>query len=154
MAAALGCMVASMSRGKKNYLQYERELSDAIARLTELREQLKSAVDADAESYAAVVKAYKTAKESSNGEAGVLEALKGATNVPLSVAERSREVAAVLESLKGITNPKMASDLKVGLALARAATDGALANVDINLESLSDAGFVSDVRKRTAKLQV
>src|SRR5215470_15844962 len=32
MAAGLGGMVASMSRGKKAYLQYERELSDAIAR--------------------------------------------------------------------------------------------------------------------------
>jgi glutamate formiminotransferase len=153
MAAALGCMVASMSRGKKNYLQYERELSDAIARLTQLREELKSAVDADADSYTAVVKAYKAAKESSNGDAGILEALKGATNVPLSVAERSREVASILESLRAVTNPKMASDLKVGLALARAAIEGALANVDINLESLSDSGFVSDVRKRTAKLQ-
>lgn len=153
MAAALGGMVASMSRGKKNYLQYETELSDAIARLTQLREELKSAVDADADSYAAVVKAYKAAKDSSNGDASVLEALKGATSVPLSVAERSREVAGILESLKAITNPKMASDLKVGLALAGAAIEGALANVDINLESLSDAGFVNDVRKRTAKLQ-
>jgi glutamate formiminotransferase / formiminotetrahydrofolate cyclodeaminase len=154
MAAALGSMVASMSRGKKNYLQHERELSEAIARLTQLREELKSAVDTDADSYTAVVKAYKAAKESSNGDAGVLEALKGATNIPLGVAERSREVARILESLKSVTNPKMASDLTVGLALARAAVEGALANVDINLESLSDAGFVSDVRKRTARLQV
>src|SRR4051812_5689883 len=64
MAAALGHMVASMSRGKKAYLQYERELSDAIARLSQLREELKVAVDADAESYNDVVKAYKAAKDS------------------------------------------------------------------------------------------
>jgi glutamate formiminotransferase len=153
MAAALGTMVASMARGKKNYQQYERELSDAIARLALLREELKAAVEADAESYRAVVKAYKAAKESSNGDLGVLQALKGATNVPLGVAERSREVVSILESLKPITNPKMASDLTVGLALARAAVEGALANVDINLESLSDTDFVSEVRKKTAKLQ-
>ena len=153
MAAALGTMVASMSRGKKNYLQFERELSDAIARLTTLREELKNAIDADAQSYSAVMKAYKAAKESSNGDRGVLEALKGATSVPLQVAERSREVASILESLKAITNPKMASDLTVGLSLARAAMDGALANVEINLESLSDGAFLSEVRQRTAKLQ-
>jgi glutamate formiminotransferase len=153
MAAALGTMVASMSRGKKNYLQYERELSDAIARLTQIREELKTAIDADAESYSAVVNAYKAAKESSNGDRGVLEALKGATNVPLSVAEWSREVASILESLKAITNPKMASDLTVGLSLARAAIEGALANVEINLESLSDGAFVREVRQKTAKLQ-
>jgi formiminotetrahydrofolate cyclodeaminase len=146
-------MVASMSRGKKNYLQYERELSDAIAQLTTLREELKTAIDADAESYSAVVKAYKAAKESSNGDRGVLDALKGATNVPLSVAQWSREVASILESLRPITNPKMASDLAVGLSLARAAIEGALANVEINLEALSDGAFVREVRQKTAKLQ-
>lgn len=154
MAAALGHMVASISRGKKNYLQYESELGTAIARLAQLREELKAAIDADAASYAAVVKAYKAARDSSNGDAGILEALKGATNVPLQVAERSREVAAILESLKAITDPKMASDLKVGLALAQAAVEGALANVEINLESLTDAGFTAEIRKRSAKLLV
>src|SRR3954470_12676056 len=39
MAAALGSMVASMSRSKKAYQQYERELSDALARLSRLREE-------------------------------------------------------------------------------------------------------------------
>ena len=43
MAAGLATMVASMSRGKKAYVQYQRELSDAIGRLTQLREELKAA---------------------------------------------------------------------------------------------------------------
>src|ERR1700735_2729753 len=62
MAAGLAGMVASMSRGKKAYLQYESQLSEAIARLGQLREELKSAIDADAESYNVVMKAYKAAK--------------------------------------------------------------------------------------------
>src|SRR4051812_24455986 len=44
MAAGLAHMVAAMSRGKKNYVQYERELSEAIAWLAQLREELKAAV--------------------------------------------------------------------------------------------------------------
>jgi hypothetical protein len=32
------------------YLQHERELSQAIARLSQSREELKAAIDADAES--------------------------------------------------------------------------------------------------------
>src|SRR2546423_2245649 len=47
MGAALGEMVAGMSRGKKAYAQYERELSDALARLKRLREDLKSSTDLD-----------------------------------------------------------------------------------------------------------
>ncbi len=148
MAAGLATMVASMSRGKKAYLQHERELSDAIARLGQLREDLKAAIDADAESYNAVMKAYKQAKESANADGQIDAALKQATSVPLGVAERAREVASLAGKLAPITNPNMKSDLTTAKALAEAAIKGALANVEINLESVKDASFVSGVRKR------
>ena len=154
MAAALAGMVAGMSRGKKAYLQYERQLSDAIGRLSTMREEFKAAIDADAASYEAVVKAFKQAKASADGDAAVRDALKGATNVPLTVAEKASEVGRIVESLKPITNPKMASDLTVASALARAAVEGALANVEINLEGLEDPDFVAQVRKKTAALEV
>ena len=153
MAAALGHMVASLSRGKKSYLQYERELSEAIASLAQLREELKTAIDADADSYTAVVSAYKQAKESTNGDAVINHALKGAANVPLGVAERSKEIARILEALRPITNPKMASDLTVGLALAHAAVEGALANVEINLESLTEPRLADELRAKARALQ-
>jgi len=153
MAAALATMVASMSRGKKAYLQYERELSDAIARLSQLREELKGAIDADAESYNAVMKAYKQAKNSADADGIITAALRQATAVPLSVAERAREVAEIAERLKPITNSNMKSDLTTGIALARAAIEGAMANVEINLESLKDEPFVAEVRKRAEALR-
>ena len=153
MAAGLATMVASMSRGKKAYLQYEGELSKAIARLASLREELKAAIDGDAESYNAVMKAYKTAKASAGAEGIIETALKQATSVPLGVAERAGEVAGIAEGLQPITNPNMKSDLTTALALARAAIEGALANVEINLESLKDAGFVAETRKRAALLK-
>jgi glutamate formiminotransferase / formiminotetrahydrofolate cyclodeaminase len=154
MAAGLASMVASMSRGKKAYLQYERELSEAIARLSQLREELKAAIDADAESYNAVMKAYKQAKVSANGDGVIDNALKQATKVPLSVAERAREVALIAERLRPITNPNMKSDLTTSLALAKAAIEGALANVEINLASLKDEGFAAEVRRKAAALVV
>jgi len=146
-------MVASMSRGKKAYLQYERELSEAIARLATLREELKAAIDADAESYNSVMKAYKQAKASANADGLIDAALKHATSVPLSVAQQAREVAEITERLKPITNPNMGSDLTTARALARAAIEGALANVEINLESMKDAAFAGEVRKKAAALQ-
>jgi glutamate formiminotransferase/formiminotetrahydrofolate cyclodeaminase len=152
MAAGLAAMVASMSRGKKAYLQHEPELSEAIARLAQLREELKTAIDADAESYNAVMKAYKQAKESANADGVIDAALKQATSVPLSVAEQAREVTEIVERLKPITNPNMKSDLTTATALARAAIQGALANVEINLESLKDASFAAETRKKAAAL--
>ena len=153
MAAGLGSMVAGMSRGKKAYLKYERELSDAIARLAEFREELKAAVDADAASFDEVMAAFKKVKEHPEAQSEVDSALKKATKIPLVVAERAREVGNLLEGLRPITNPKMASDLAVGIALARAAFEGALANVEINLDDLKDEGFAIEVRGRVAAMK-
>ena len=153
MAAALAAMVASMSRDKKAYLQYKRELSEAIARLSQLREELKAAIDADAESYNAVMKAYKQAKDSANADGIISATLKQATSVPMGVAERAREVAGIAERLKPMTNPNMKSDLTTALALARAAIEGALANVEINLESLNDEAFRMETRKKASALK-
>ena len=143
-------MNPGFERGKKAYLQHERALSEAIARLAGLREELKTAIDGDAEAYNRVMKAYKAAKDAAGADGIIDIALKQATSVPLGVAERAREVAGIAEELKPITNPNMKSDLTTALALARAAIDGALANVEINLESLKDAEFVAEIRKRSA----
>ncbi len=157
MAAGLAAMVASMSRGKKAYLQFEAELSEAIARLTQLREELKAAIDADAESYNLVMKAYKSAKESPDGAGNIAAALQQATSVPLGVAEKAFELQQIAAALRPITNPRMNSDLVTALALAKAALEGALANVHINLDSFSPGSpqaeaFVTQARARVAAI--
>jgi glutamate formiminotransferase/formiminotetrahydrofolate cyclodeaminase len=160
MAASLGLMVSSMSRGKKAYLQHEAALSSAIARLAVLKEELQNAIDADAESFQVVMKAFKAQRDAdpanaeavAKAEAAVDEAMKGATLVPLTVAEKAHEVGNLVTLLTPITNPRAASDLAVGGLLAEAAKKGALANVEINLADLKDAAFATEVRSRTASL--
>jgi glutamate formiminotransferase len=157
MAAGLAAMVATMSRGKKAYAQYAPQLSEAIGRLTTLREELKGAIDADAASYNAVMQAYKAAKEAEDGKRLINAALREASSVPLGVAERSAEVARIAASLRPITSPMMKSDLTTAIALAGAAIKGALSNVEINLDSIEpaspeDESFVAETRKRAAEL--
>jgi formiminotetrahydrofolate cyclodeaminase len=159
MAAGLAVMVASMSRGKKAYQQHESQLGEAITRLTELREELKSAIDADAESYNAVMKAYKAAKESANGGPAINAALIQAASVPLGVAEKAVEVAEIAASLRPISSPMMRSDLTTAIALSRAAVEGALANVAVNVDSIQadspeDVAFVNQARNRAEALKV
>jgi glutamate formiminotransferase len=158
MAAGLAAMVAAMSRGKKAYLQYETDLSEAIGRLGPLREELSAAIDADAASYNLVMKAYKAAKEAADGGQAVSAALQLATSVPLGVAEKAVEVMGIARTLQPISNPNMKSDLLAAIALATAALEGALANVAINLDSLDatvaeNAEFLRTIRARVAALQ-
>jgi glutamate formiminotransferase len=159
MAAGLAAMVASMSRGKKAYLAYESQLSDAIGKLATLREELKAGIDADAASYNSVMKAYKAAKEAEDGGRAINAALREATLVPLGVAERAVLVAEIANELKPITNPNMKSDLVTAIALAKAALEGALSNVAINLDSIQqgapeDESFVAATREKAAALEI
>jgi glutamate formiminotransferase/formiminotetrahydrofolate cyclodeaminase len=159
MAAGLAAMVASMSRGKKAYLAYENQLSDAIGKLAALREELKAGIDADAASYNSVMKAYKAAKEATDGGRAINVALREATLVPFGVAERAVRVAEIANDLKPITNPNMKSDLVTAIALAKAALEGALSNVAINLDSIrpgspEDESFVASTRVRAAALRI
>jgi formiminotetrahydrofolate cyclodeaminase len=157
MAAGLADMCATMSRGKKAYAQYEDVLTEASARLALLREELKSAIDADAASYNEVMKAYKLPKDSAKRAAAIVAGLKLATGVPLGVAESVAEVQQISAKLKPITSPGMISDLTAGMAMAKAALESALANVEINLDSIKaetveDEAFVGQTRRRAAEL--
>ncbi len=105
MAAGLAHMVAAMSRGKKAYLQYESQLSEAIPQLAQLREELTQAIDADAESYNVVMKAYKAAREATNGQSLINAALQTATTVPLGVAERAAAIAQLVQRLRPSPTP-------------------------------------------------
>ena len=105
-----------------------------------------------------MMKAYKAARElGESGKALVNEALRGAAEVPLGVAERAAEVGRIAGELRGVSSPMMASDLTTAIALAGAAVTGALANVEINLGSIEggsaeDLVFVGEGRKRAAEL--
>ena len=73
--------------------------------------------------------------------------------MPLGVAERVVAVRSIAEQLRPITNPNMSSDLTTAIALANAGLEGALANVQINLDSLAqesteDEAFITETRKR------
>ena len=159
MAAALARMVATMSRGKKAYLQYERQLNQAIARLTTLREELKAAIDADAESYNVVMKAYKAARESADGTRMINAALKQATSVPLGVAERVAETAQIAASLRPITNPNMSSDLTTAHCPGACRDHGRARKCrhqpDVNEPDTSgDEAFVTKTREQAAALKL
>ncbi len=157
MAAGLARMVAAMSRGKKAYLQHEAELSEAIARLDALRTDLKAAIDLDAASYNAVMKAYRAAKVAPDGGAAIAAALRLSAEAPMGVAEKAVETRQIAEGLRAITNPRMSSDLTTAIALAEAALAGAMANVEINLESIrqdapAETEFLRNLSERVTAL--
>jgi formiminotetrahydrofolate cyclodeaminase len=106
-------------------------------------------VDRDAEAFQAVMLAYKRPK--AERAPFIEEALHGAAEVPLQVVERVHALQQRLDDLQIPT--RFSSDLAVAKALAVAARAGALENVNINLDSIQDAGFKLVVMARLQALR-
>jgi len=149
LAAALGQMVANLSRTKKAHAEHAERLAAHAVELEKLAAQLKAGIDRDAASFEAVMQAYRLPQE----QQAIEHALKRATEVPLEAAEAAATVLEHLQQLTGITSPSMASDLNTGKHMAIAALRSALENVEINLSSIRNESYVSQQRQRVLALE-
>jgi len=154
LAAALGEMVLAYSIDPAKPVA---ELVDVSRALTEGRRRFLELADEDARSYDAVRQSKKFRKEhpgDPGAQEGYLTAVRGAAEVPLETARRSVELARRLDGVRDRSRAALASDLVTSLALFRAAAEGALANVAINLDDLKAAGQpVVDFEAEVARLR-
>jgi glutamate formiminotransferase / formiminotetrahydrofolate cyclodeaminase len=157
LAASLGEMVAGLSRKKKTQAAYVDQLSQAVSDMHAAAAELAAAIDRDAESYDAVLAAFKlpknTSEESVHREDAIQNATRGAAEVPMTVARKSTEIFERLGQLQAISSASMFSDLRVARLMAAAGARGALANVAINLDSITDASFVAMMRKQSEEIE-
>ena len=144
LAAALGEMVLAYSidpaKPAEELVAVNTLLKSGRARFLEL-------ADEDALSYDRVRQAKKFRKEHPNdpsASTAYLQAVRGAAEVPLETARRAVESAQRLDHVRTRTRAALGSDLVTSLALFRAAAEGALANVAINLDDLKAAGQPTD----------
>jgi glutamate formiminotransferase / formiminotetrahydrofolate cyclodeaminase len=157
LAAALGQMVAALSRKKKSQAAYVDQLSEAMDALRRAADELTEAVDTDAASYDKVVAAFKlpqgSAEENKQRDTAIQAATRRAAEVPLEVAGRAVALLERLGQLGAIAAASMKSDLEVARLMAAAGARGALANVEINLDSITDSGYVTMMREKVAGLR-
>ena len=155
LAAALGEMACGLSLNRQSLEAHHPRLKELQNRLSSLRQRLLENIDRDAQSYEAVMAAFKLPKSAETERAartrGIEEASKNATSVPLETAELSVEVAKIISSLRDITIPLAAPDLAVALDLADTARRGAMENVRANLPSIRDQEFLDGVERKLKK---
>ncbi len=156
LAAGLGEMVCGVSLKRKSLGAHHPVLEGARARLAELRERLMGAIDRDARSYEAVMRAFKLPKSTEAEQALHYQAIettsKEASIVPLETAEWAAAVANELATLGAITIPQAASDLRVASDMAEVARRGGIENVLANLAGIQDETWLKDVQGRMEKL--
>jgi formiminotetrahydrofolate cyclodeaminase len=150
MAAAMVEMACNLTVGREKFRDVEEQLKVVLERAHTLREQMLAAVDEDTEAYNGVSAAYKlprsTDDEKAERIAAIQAALKQATEIPLRVAQAAMETSQLAMIAIQKSNPNVASDARVARLLADAAREGAIANVEINLGSITDNDFVGRMK--------
>ena len=151
LAASLGRMMCNITMGKPKYNAVENRLSEIAGDLEGLSERLRELIAEDADSFEAVLRAYRMPKETEQEKteraAAIQISLQTAVDVPFETAQRSFEVLALLDELADIGTPNALSDVAVGAQLAQVSIRGASYNVCVNLDSLADRDAAEKTRQ-------
>lgn len=152
--AGLVSMVCRLTLGKKGYEAAAETLEAVLPEADALRVELLELLEADTQVYGRVMAAYRlpraTAEEKVARRAAQQEALREAAAVPLTIAERCARVVALALPAAELGNTWAVTDAGAGALLAASAAHAALLNVEINLASITDAGYAAELRRRMA----
>lgn len=156
VGASLLLMVTGLPKTRSGSEEDRAALTAASAALADLRTTLTAAIDADTAAYDQVVAAYKmpkvSADEQSTRKTAIQQALRAATEVPLGVVRMSAAAIEQAAIVAAHGHRAAGSDVGVGVALLQAGQRGARLNVEINIGSITDAGYASAVTAEITRL--
>jgi glutamate formiminotransferase/formiminotetrahydrofolate cyclodeaminase len=157
LAATLPAMVAGLTIGKKSYAASEDAMREVKRRVEQLRIRLLGLARQDSEAFEAVLRARRmadtTAEEKAMREQALRAAELEATRVPLRTAAACVEVVEQAAVAARLGNRNAVTDAGVAGLLARAAAEGALLNVQINLKSLGGTADKDDVETELQRIR-
>jgi formiminotetrahydrofolate cyclodeaminase len=152
LAAALVSMVTNLTLGKEKYALAHDAMAGLKVNAEFARTRLSELITLDARAYGAVAQAMKLPQDSDEEKrsrtAALQKALRGAAEVPLTVAEVAAEVARLSLPAAELGNLNAVSDAAVAAVLADAAAQAAALNVKINLAWIKDKDYARDAWSR------
>jgi formiminotetrahydrofolate cyclodeaminase len=143
-AAGLALMVCAVgqNKGKNSSLQ------GLIIRFERLKEAFLDFADQDAETYTAVIEAHRLPTNTNARSEAIDAALRHAAEVPLAVANDCLDLLELPVQLASLDSRSCISDVGVAALLGKAAFDGALLNVEINLAAMKDNEAIAEITAR------
>ena len=149
---ALGNMVGSLTVGKKKYADVEADIIALKEKATALQADFLRLVEADAEAFEPLAKAYGMPRETEEEKAEKARVmaivLKDACAVPMEIMEKCCEAIELIVEF-GAKGSKLAiSDAGVGAAFCKAALQGASLNVYINTKSMANREYAEELNKK------
>lgn len=156
VAAACASMVGELTVGHPKYADVEPEVLGSLGRLQVLRAKLLELVDADAEAFMPLSRAWAmpkgTPEELAARESAMQSALVPACEVPLETMQACMDVLCECEIMANKGSRLAVSDAGACAAIANGAMVAASMNVWTNVRSLADAALAESFRSKTLRL--
>ncbi len=150
LGSGLASMVSNLTIGKKDYANVRTEMENLAVTAQKLKDDLLQAVDQDTEAFNNIMAAFamkkKTDVQKLARNNAIQEATKQACHVPLNVMKKSLDVLKIAAILPEKGNVNAVSDAGVCALMAMAGIEGAGLNVKINLRSIEDINFVTNIK--------
>jgi len=157
LAASLVSMVSKLTLKKTDYEKYWPAVKGILADSEILRVESLTFVDRDAQSFAALMKAYRLPKETDSERRARSEEiqmrLKDAAQVPFETAELAARTVTAARKLAEYANVNALSDLRTSIFLAQAGFQGASANVATNLTGIKETEYRKQTEQKLNELQ-
>nr|MBN2277591.1 glutamate formimidoyltransferase [candidate division Zixibacteria bacterium] len=157
MGAALNSMVCRLTVGKKKYKDVSDELTEVLQQSETLRERIREMIVKDGKAFDQLVATRRMPKdteaEQDKRAAAIVEATRGAARVPLETAGLALKVMEMSKIIAEKGNVNSVSDAGVAALMAKAAIEGAIYNVKINIVGFEDQEFVREMQSRIRDLQ-
>src|SRR3989442_10776356 len=132
-------MGGRITLSKKDAALESDRLRELVRKGEELRQRFLGLVVEDAESFDAVMQAFKLPKDKLDARRkAIQEATIKAAEVPLRTLNSSVQVLRLAEEVAKYCATNALSDVATSVAAARAAMEGAASNVLINLDTLDN----------------
>lgn len=142
IGSALGCMVGSLTVGKKKYAAVEEDIKALMEKSLALQADLMTLIDKDAEAFEPLSKAYGlpsgTEEEKARKAEVMAVVLKDACEVPMEIMRCCCKAIELIEEYAAKGSVIAISDAGVGATLCASALQGASLNVFINTKSMAD----------------
>jgi len=152
LGSALVSMVANLTLGKAGYEGVQGRVGELLGQSEGLRRRLAALIADDYDAFMRLSGAMKMPRSSDAEKAArtaaLQAALKGASEVPLQIAEACAAAMQLCRPMAEIGNKNAVSDAGVAVLLAEAGLRSAALNVLINHGLIKDAEFVAAQRAR------
>ena len=156
LGAGLLSMVCNLTLGKKGYEGVQEEMQTILTKSESLRARLSELLEEDTRVYSELMSTYRLPKETPQDKQTRTDAIqaasKSAADVPLAIAGCCSEIIDLCLPAARKGNKWAVSDAGVSVVLAEASMRGALLNVEINLASIKDQGYIAETRARVESL--